>query len=120
MIVRVTRRRRNKRIVILGGGFGDHGWADAAERSTPAPVVMARCSRSRSEATSNGSTPSSPAAADARRPDAPIPIADISPELSGVPVDGFEYRIVKQQFDQAATELSNARSLLAASANELN
>jgi membrane-bound lytic murein transglycosylase B len=64
--------------------------------------------------------PSSPAAADARRPDAPIPIADISPELSGVPVDGFEYRIVKQQFDQAATELSNARSLLAASANELD
>ena len=63
--------------------------------------------------------PASPAAANARLPEAPIPTADISPELNGLPVDGFEYRVAKQQFDQAATALSNTTALLAASSTEL-
>jgi membrane-bound lytic murein transglycosylase B len=63
--------------------------------------------------------PTSPAAASARLPDAPIPIGDIAPELNGLPVDGFEYRVVKAQFDQASTELSSAKTLLAASGTEL-
>jgi membrane-bound lytic murein transglycosylase B len=50
---------------------------------------------------------------------APVPVADIAPALNGLPVDGFEYRVVKAQYDQAATALSGAKSLLASSATEL-
>lgn len=63
--------------------------------------------------------PSSPAAADPRLPVAPVPIADISPELNGLPVDGFEFRVAQQHYDQASTALSNVKLLLAASATEL-
>ncbi|MEY2422904.1 MAG: hypothetical protein QOI95_2971 [Acidimicrobiaceae bacterium] len=50
---------------------------------------------------------------------APIPTSDLSPVLNGLPVDGFEYRVVKAQYDQASASLSNAKSLLASSATEL-
>ena len=63
--------------------------------------------------------PSSPAAASPAAASAPVPVAQISPELNGLPVDGFDYRVVKARFDEASTALSNAKSLLAASAAEL-
>ncbi|MEY2453787.1 MAG: hypothetical protein QOD92_3361 [Acidimicrobiaceae bacterium] len=47
------------------------------------------------------------------------PTATIAPELNGLPVDGFDYRIIKAQVDQASTALSAAKSLLASSATEL-
>ena len=63
--------------------------------------------------------PSAPAAATAGRAEAPIPVADISSELTGLPVDGIEYRAAKQQFDQASVALANTQALLASSATEL-
>jgi membrane-bound lytic murein transglycosylase B len=45
--------------------------------------------------------------------------AEISPELNGLPVDGFEYRVARQQLDQASAELSNTQTLLASSTAEL-
>ena len=66
-----------------------------------------------------GLTLSSTAVAAPSGPGAPTPVADISPELSTLPVDGFEYRVAQQQFDRAASSLSNAKSVLASSASEL-
>jgi membrane-bound lytic murein transglycosylase B len=65
-------------------------------------------------AAARAGTPSAPSAASA--PTAP---AGIAPELDRLPVDGFEYRVVKAQFDQASTALSEAKTALAASASEL-
>jgi membrane-bound lytic murein transglycosylase B len=52
-------------------------------------------------------------------PAAATPVANISPELNGLPVDGLEYRVAQQQYDRAANALSTAKSLLASSAAEL-
>jgi len=63
--------------------------------------------------------PSAPAAASPRQVAAPNAVTDIAPELNGLPVDSFEYRVAKTRADQAATALSNVKTLLASSASEL-
>jgi membrane-bound lytic murein transglycosylase B len=63
--------------------------------------------------------PAAPSTAAARGPIAATPTATIAPELNGLPVDGFDYRIIKAQVDQASTALSAAKSLLASSSTEL-
>ena len=45
--------------------------------------------------------------------------AEISPTLDGLPVDGFEYRVVRANYDRATNELSAVKTHLAASATEL-
>ena len=63
--------------------------------------------------------PSTPSTAEPLGPAAPLPAGNISPELNNIPVDGLEYRVVKQQYDATSAALSNAKNVLASSATEL-
>lgn len=63
--------------------------------------------------------PSTPATGAPREPAAPAPAGNISPELDAIPVDGLEYRVAKQQYDNSSAALSNAKNVLASASTEL-